>query len=401
AFTPVCVEFPGADQIFHAGPGSVAVPGNLSGLLAAHAAWGRLPLAGVVSPAIQLAFVGSPLEPLQAVVLGLVREIMLLTPECEALIQSNGTLAEPGDVVANPDLAGVLQLIADGEITSFANPFLADRLLGLIQGAGGIMTMADLRNYQPILRKPVLLQRGEAQIALNPPPAFGGAIVADAITHTPELDDSPQAWEWVVKALRNATDQHRAHGSESVSASKGTTHISVTDAEGQVVSLTTSNGSGSGVVIPQTGIHLNNMLGEADLNPAGFHGQVAGTRMSSMMSPCIVQDSHGTVTGLGTGGSERIRSTLSATLLRLIDLGKPLDRAIADPRMHPETDTVQVEPGWPEETLSHLAQNHNLNPWPSANLFFGGVHAVSRHADGSVIAVGDSRRAGAVGIVEP
>ena len=401
AFTPVSVEFPGTNQIFHAGPGSVAVPGNLSGLLSAHAAWGRLPLARVASPAIQLAIEGAPLEPLQAVVLDLVREIMLLTPQSRALIESNGVMAEPGDIVANADLAGVLQLIADGEIRSFADPFLANRLLPLIQDAGGIMTMADLRTYEPVLREPILLERGGAQIALNPPPAFGGAIVADALTHTPTLDDSPASWESVVAALRAATDHHRAHGSETLSVNKGTTHISVTDADGQMVSLTTSNGSGSGVVIPETGIHLNNMLGEADLNPAGFHGQAAGTRMSSMMSPCIVQDAYGTVTGLGTGGSERIRSTLATTLLRLIDLGKPLDRAIAEPRMHPEPEMVQLEPGWPPQALDHLETNHRINTWPSANLFFGGVHAVSRSADGSVTAVGDNRRAGAVAVVEP
>ena len=400
-FTPVTLRYPGKEQVFHVGPGSVAVPGALAGFLQAHRDHGRADIATVVAPAIELARTGAVLEPIQATVLDLVREIMSLTEECSRLISTPRGHAVAGDLLHNEDFARFLRRVGEGEITSLTSLPFADPLLDLMTHTSGHVTPEDLARYEVMLREPLHVERNGYLIDLNPPPAFGGVIVAEALERLPVVDGSTAGWASAVAALRAATESGRVAdmAADTPAVKEGTTHISVVDADGLVVSMTTSNGAGSGVVQPGTGIHLNNMLGEEDLNPAGFHSLPAGIRMGSMMAPIIVTAPDGTVTGLGTGGSERIRSALLLSVLRLVDLGAPVDMAVGAPRLHPDTEGVQLEPGWDASVVETLRGAEPVNVWPAANLFFGGVHAVSRRPDGSVIAVGDSRRSGAAVVV--
>ena len=98
-----------------------------------------------------------------------------------------------------------------------------------------------------------------------------------------------------------------------------TTHISVLDAEGRACSATCTNGEGSGVVVPGTGLHLNNVMGEEDLNPFGFHRHPPGRRMPSMMAPSIVMRDGEVELVLGSAGSNRIRSALLQTIVGVVD----------------------------------------------------------------------------------
>lgn len=400
-FTPVTVHYPGTEQVFHVGPGSVAVPGALAGFLEAHRRHGRLGLGEVVAPAIDLARDGTVLEPIQAVVLDLVREIMSLTEECARLISTPNGHASAGDSLHNHDFARFLRRLGEGEITSMLSVPFADPLLDLMTHTSGHVTREDLASYRAIVREPLVVERSGSRVALNGPPAFGGVIVAEALARLPVLDGGSAGWAAAVEALVGATASRRVTdlAAEVPQAKKGTTHISVVDADGMVVSMTTSNGAGSGVVQPGTGIHLNNMLGEEDLNPEGFHSLPPGLRMGSMMAPIIITGPDGTVTALGTGGSERIRSALLFTVLRLVDLGYDVDAAVAAPRLHPETSEVQLEPGWDPGVVDLLRMRVPVNIWPTPQLFFGGVHAVRRRPDGTVTAVGDSRRSGAAVVV--
>ena len=152
-----------------------------------------------------------------------------------------------------------------------------------------------------------------------------------------------------------------------------------------------STGSCSGTLV--RGVQLNNMLGEEDLlHPEAPH-PAPGTRMGSMMAPTIARLGDGSRVMIGTGGSERIRSAILAVLLRLLDHGCSLPEAIGAARVHATAEGVQVEPGLPEAWLPDARR------WPAANLYFGGVHGVGIAADGSVTAVGDSRRGGAAAVV--
>jgi gamma-glutamyltranspeptidase/glutathione hydrolase len=400
-FVPVSVQYPGIVQVFHVGPGSVAVPGGIPGLLEAHRSFGRLPLPEVLAPAIQLAAHGSAWEEMQVYILQLIYDIFELQEAGRRLVnRPDGSRVQAGDPLAMPQYARLLSLMATGGVAGLDSPAVGGPLADL---AGGSITPDDLAHYRVYHRRPLTLHRHGSDILTNTPPSFGGPILIDALGRTPRLGEAPRDWAVAAANLRDATQRTRqaAVAAGRPLSQRGTTHVSVVDGEGMIVSLTTSNGSGSGVWIPQLGLHLNNMLGEEDLNPGGFHAAGPGVRMGSMMSPTVVQREDGALLAMGTGGSERIRSALFAVLLRTVDLGLSAAEAIAAPRMHPREDGVQLEPGWPPEVVAELGRQSAVNVWPTTEVYFGGVHAVMRRADGSVQAVGDPRRHGTTAIVDP
>jgi gamma-glutamyltranspeptidase/glutathione hydrolase len=167
-----------------------------------------------------------------------------------------------------------------------------------------------------------------------------------------------------------------------------TTHISVLDAQGRACSVTCSNGEGSGVLVPGTGIHLNNMMGEQDLNPLGFHRHPAGRRMPSMMAPSVVLHEGQVELVLGSAGSNRIRSALLQTIVGVVDHGLTACAAVEAPRVHFEDGTLYAEPGIDLESLKDP-----LVEFGDLNLFFGGVQAVLRR-DAAIEGAGDPRRGG-------
>jgi gamma-glutamyltranspeptidase/glutathione hydrolase len=179
-----------------------------------------------------------------------------------------------------------------------------------------------------------------------------------------------------------------------------TTHITAVDGDGRCAAVTCSNGTGSGVIVPRTGVHVNNMLGEEDLNPLGFHVTPPGRRVPSMMSPTVVVDAGELELGLGSGGSNRIRSAVLQTIIRVIADGFDAQAAVSAPRVHYEAGAVQAEPGVDEPSLDVLAsRGFQLVHWQARNLFFGGVHAVARDpGTGALSGGGDPRRGGAVAL---
>ncbi len=374
----------GTQQQFHVGWSSVAVPGTLTGLLDLHGRGGRLPLSEVIAPARRAAREGTLLDPVQVDFIRVIGPILRLTPASAALF------APPlqGEPFRNPAYADMLDRLAAGEPAdvAFADPVARD-----ITAHGGLVTREDLQAYAVAERIPVRARRAGAWIWTNPPPAFGGAIVLEALGLVPTTGNP---WAELPEALRRATARHRA----GAQVPRGTTHLSVIDSQGHVAALSLSNGSGSGTVA--SGIALNNMLGEADLHPGGFHSLPPGARLNSMMAPTLVAADDGSLLVLGTGGSERIRSALTQVLLRSLDLREDLARAIGAPRLHATEDIIDIEPGFPADFVTAMAKGHSpVREWPSADLFFGGVHAVSRDPDGRVTAAADLRRGGAVAVV--
>ncbi len=180
-------------------------------------------------------------------------------------------------------------------------------------------------------------------------------------------------------------------------APRGTTHLSVMDGQGNVASLTASNGEGCGVLIPDTGVMLNNMLGEEDLNPHGFFRWQENQRLTSMMAPTLLVRADGAEIALGSGGSNRIRTAILQVLLNLLDHGLPLVAAVEAPRIHLEQGLLSVEAGVNgQDALAALLERYPQHRiWGDRNLFFGGVHAVARDGDG-FSGAGDPRRGGVV-----
>ncbi len=395
----VVVRFSTADQAFAVGPASVAVPGALDGWAEAHRRWGRLPLAALVAPAAHLARAGLALEPAPAAVLGLIADVLAYEPAGRALYAPAGRPVAAGECFANLDLGAMLDLVADGA-TTWADPRLAGRLLAGI-GPEGLVTAEDLEHYRPVLREPLLVQLEGGTLTTNPPPSFGGAVVADSLARlAPSLARGRGAMPWpeLVRSLTAAT----AAVKTGAGSKRGTTHVSVVDADGMVAAMTTSNGSCAGVLLPGLGVELNNMLGESDLHPLGHEAAAPGTRIGSMMAPTVWSDDEGDVVALGSGGSERIRSALLEVVVAYAVGGHDLAGAVAMPRVHPDDDGVlHLEPGHEAPVVEALRALGRLRTWPARDFFFGGVHAVVRGPDGAVTAVADTRRGGAARVVRP
>jgi gamma-glutamyltranspeptidase / glutathione hydrolase len=208
------------------------------------------------------------------------------------------------------------------------------------------------------------------------------------------LDQSPEAYGRLAQALVGLSDRPAL----VPQSTRGTTHISVVDRDGSFAAMTTSNGSCSGQFAPGTGIQLNNVMGEADLHPEGFHATPPGLRIGSMMAPTLVVTGNGTMIGLGSGGSERIRSALTCVITGLLDRHVGLEEVLNAPRMHWDREVLQVEPGIPMAAVDALRTRLPVHVWDRRDLYFGGAHAVARTRDGRVSAAGDDRRGG-VGMI--
>jgi len=408
-FTPVTVAFSGAEQVFHAGYGSVGVPGVLDGYLTAHGRFGRLDLADVVAPARAAATDGVPLSPAQAEVLSLLRRIFTLTAEARAVFEEGPEEASPerggapmvGHLLRNAPYASFLGELAGSDVTGWRDRSETAALVEQMNDNHGLVTLADFHSYEVVERSPLQVRYRDATVTTNPAPSFGGAIVTDALLAldaSGPLSGRPDGAVRVLQTLTAATES--AKRQRRAQSQKGTTHISVADADGDTVSMTTSNGSCSGVMIPGTGVQLNNVMGEADLHPEGFHVTTPGTRISSMMAPMLLDLPDGSVVALGSGGSERIRSALTQAIVNLVDYGIDLQDAVDAARAHHDGNAIQVEPGLRGHELAALSAVARVNQWSAPNLYFGGVHAVMRGPDGTMVAAGDARRDGAGIVVE-
>ena len=173
------------------------------------------------------------------------------------------------------------------------------------------------------------------------------------------------------------------------------------DADGACATVTCSNGSCSGVVVPGTGMHLNNMLGEEDLNPLGYHRHEPGARVPSMMAPTVVLRDGAAEIALGSAGSNRIRSAILQTILAVVDHGLAAQEAVSRPRIHVEGREVDAEPGIDGAALDRLEEGDwTVRRWSEQNLFFGGVQAVARNPEsGELTGGGDPRRGGVATVV--
>lgn len=414
-FHEVTVDFGGAEQVFHVGRGAVAVPGTLLGLWEAHARLGRLPRAVMVAPAVSLGREGCEPSAKMRGIVEIIRPIITRSPATAALF-----FDERGAVrLSNPRLSDFLEALAiEGE--ALLHGPLAKALLDACGPAqGGLLTPEDLARYAPVWREPLRFSRGDDVVLTNPPPSVGGSLVALGLRLATEVPLADLPWLGPKHALELAAilagvDRAKTHGrgealdDDAVIAARqahasrrtlgSTTHISALDGEGMVASLTMTTGEGCGHTLADFGIHLNNLLGEEDINPQGFHVQPPGTWMSTMMAPTAVLHRGRPSLVLGTGGSNRIRSALVQTLLHVLASGRTLEEAVAAPRMHIEGERLWLEraglPAGSEEALRRT--------WPALvgfderNMYFGGVHAVGLDHHGGLHGAGDPRRGGSV-----
>jgi gamma-glutamyltranspeptidase/glutathione hydrolase len=393
--------------VFHVGPASCGVYGTPAGVEAAAARFGTVPLAELAAPAAAMAREGVEVNAAQAYVIELLSGISMTTPECAALYAPNGKLLREGDRFVYPDLGDALQRLGAEGAAPFYSGDVADAVVEWLSQRGGIVTAADLAGYETVPREPVTAAYRGREVLTNPPPSAGGILIAFALALL-DREPGPPSLCRLVEVMEQAnaerTPEFLAGLAEPGFADRflasrlgSTTHISVLDVDGWACSVTCTNGEGSGMVVPGTGIHVNNMLGEEDLNPLGFHRHPPGRRLPSMMAPTLVLRDGEPELVVGSAGSNRIRSAILETIIGVVDRGLPADLAVGAPRAHFEAGEVWVEPGVPEEELAQLR-------WPiqrfrALNMFFGGVQAAERAPDGRLSGGGDPRRGGVALVV--
>ncbi len=406
---PISVSFGDAVQVFNIGPASVGTYGMAAGVCEASSRFGRIPLADLVKPAAGLARGGVELNTAQAYVIEILAGIVTSTPECAALFAPDGRVVRAGDVVRQPELADALERMGSEGAAPFFTGDIAAAIVDWLAERGGIVTAEDLAAYRVVSRTPIRVAYRGREVVTNPPPSAGGILIAHALALLDSVPEAPDLTE-VVATMERTQSERTPEFLEGLddpefvrrflarrSPLGSTTHVSVLDREGWACSVTCSNGSCSGVVVPGTGVHLNNMLGEQDLNPLGFHRHPPGRRMPSMMSPTVVLRDGTPELVLGSAGSNRIRSAILQTIIRVIDDGLEAGDAVRAPRVHFEDGVVYAEPGIDTGPLE--CAGRAIGAFREINLFFGGVQAAARDTQGRFSGGGDPRRGGAALVV--
>ncbi|MGB5736678.1 MAG: gamma-glutamyltransferase, partial [Thiohalocapsa sp.] len=434
-FYPIIADFGDTVQEFHIGMGAIATPGALAGLFAVQQDLGRLSSSRLLEPARRLAERGVVVNAFQHRIATVVEPILRARPEIFALHaapQAPTRLAGPGEQVPQPALAQALAQLADegpqllygaaaGTGAGSICGAWGERLVADCAANGGHLTEADLAGYRVQQRSPLGCVYRDARLYLNPPPSLGGPLIRitlDLLSQQPLGDlcfGSSTHRHLLATAMRLTQElrtnrtvdnvnldptllaQVRAQMRSATQFSRGTTQISIADAEGNLASMTLSNGEGAGYLLPGTGIMLNNMLGEEDLSPDGFHQWAEDQRIGSMMCPSLVQHADGGWSVLGSSGSNRIRSAILQVLSNLIDLRMPLTAAVEAPRIHYEAGRLNIEPPCDGELLDALREQWpDILAWSDRSIFFGGAHCVAIGPDGTLHGAGDSRRGGVV-----
>jgi gamma-glutamyltranspeptidase / glutathione hydrolase len=402
------------------GPRSVAVPGAWDALGMASDHIGAVPWHDLVRPAIDSVSNGFPLSAASALYLGYSYEpIFSLHDENRAMLSAeDGTLAPAGAMVVPRTLAAGLTLIAEEGPRTWYEGSVAEALLGMMAEEGGLISDTDLAAFRAEIRTPIAVDVGAWDVATNPPPSLGGPVLAamlllladagfsgwgpDGIAAMLEVqrlvlthrrDHLDEAADRAAAALRLL--EAAAMGDRAALESPSTIHVSAVDAGGLACSITTSAGYGSGLVIPGTGLALNNSLGEVDLHPSGLGSVRPGERLPSNMAPTVARGADGAVISLGTPGAGRITTALAHVVAGVALAGDDLGAAIDRPRLHVETAIEPVAVSH-EEPLEAPESALETRRFPKHSMYFGGVAAAERTADGALRAFADPRRSGGV-----
>jgi gamma-glutamyltranspeptidase/glutathione hydrolase len=407
---PVTLSFSDAVQICNVGASSCGVYGTPSGVCEAVRKFGTLPMSDLVEPAVQLAHRGIRLSQQQATLFEVLAPIILSTPDARSIYMVDGRLPRAGEVIVEPQLGETLERLGKEGEAPFYTGDIAAAVVEWAEKSGGHITSEDLRSYETLDLAPLSVNFRDREILTVPPPNAGGTLIAYTLMLLSRLGRKPEPLD-IVSVLEAAQAQRTPEFGaglfepEFVEAflaihlsSKpnlgNTTHISVLDKDGNACSVTTTNGEGSGQIVPGTGIHLNNMLGEPDLSPLGFFSHPPGRRLSSMMAPSIVLANGEAELVVGSAGGHRIRSAILQVMLNVIEHGMDAEAAIDAPRLHFDDGIIYVEPGI--DTMPLEAAGLTVARFPRQDLFFGGAQAVEyRQETGEVSGGGDPRRGGA------
>lgn len=414
---PVHMDYGGGIDTL-VGAGSVAVPGTLAALEQASKQYGDVDWRELIGPTIGAVRNGFPLSAACHYYLRYSGDIVFGRSQDghAALHNDDGTLRDARSHILVPHLADTLSAIADEGSRIFYEGEVASRIAGHVRDSGGALTLEDLRSYKPVTRAALCTDLDGWRIASNPPPAIGGAVLASMLLAFRER----RARRWDKRTLQHLVSVQRASLSyrklhldladdvtveaekllelgESGTllgqyASASTVHTSAVDDSGLACAITASSGYGAGEMPAGTGLWLNNCLGELELNRRGLQAGPPGTRLPSNMAPGAAR-SNGQILAIGSPGADRITTALHQFLINFIQIGLPLEDAVAHPRLHLEISddglTLAVEPGLDLPDLEIP-----VNVYPSIGMYFGGVGAALYGAESGFQVAADPRREG-------
>lgn len=409
------------------GPGSVATPGLLAGLDLAASRHGRLPWRVLLEPARERAREGFPMPASSHGFLRHAHEAIYgRDPRSRAALHDgDGGLLEPGETIRVEGLAETLGAIAEEGAEVFYRGELGRKVADHVRERGGLLTRADLGSYRAVVREPTAVALDGWRAATNPPPALGGAVLAAMLRLMGERPGregwSDEDLRHFVRVQRAVLEYRHAHLDTSVDVagdaarlleeaargdparlggSASTLHTSAVDSEGTACAITLSDGYGSGIVPPGTGIWLNNCLGERELNRGGYHVREPGTRLPSNMAPTVARRPDGALLAIGSPGADRITTAILQVLLDVVRVGTAPERAVERPRLHveagPEGPRIACEPGVPLGVLEELGLP--VREFEGPSMYFGGVELVLRGGDGAFETAADPRRTGGTAV---
>jgi gamma-glutamyltranspeptidase/glutathione hydrolase len=453
------------------GPGAAGVPGSLAGLQLAWAKYGSLPWNSLVAPAVRLAREGFVVDADLAAVLVDETPVLSRFPATAAIFLPGGRPLAAGDRLVQPDLARTLDEVARSGALTFYEGVVAERIVQDMERHGGLVSRDDLARYRAVERRPLRGRYRGLEILAAPPPSSGGMtllqtlallepfelpqmvrrsaphvhLVAEALARAfadrnawlgdpdfvpmplagmlapPYLDVvrsaiSPDratpaaflrpgdAWRW---EPGGRPERAPAAGTAGHREGDHTTHLSVVDARGDVVALTTTLNSdfGCGAVVEGAGFLLNNEMDDFTAQPGvpnqyGLRGSDAnaiapGKRMLSSMAPTIVLRAGRPWLVLGSRGGPRIITAVLNLLLDVHDHGLDLEQAVAAPRFHDQgdPDVLWFEPGALDAEAQHALRSmgHTLRE----RTVYGSIQAIEIAPDGTRRGVSDPRDSGA------
>ena len=404
------------------GPDSVGVPGGVALFGAASAQYGKLPWNILFGPAIEATRRGFPLP--EACYNYLVHSAELVfgrsSDGYEALHHADGRLKTPGESIHVPHLSDTLERIAAKGHQEFYTGEIGHAMSRYISETGGRLNDADLADYEIIHRPSLVIEgSGNWKIATNPPPAIGGTVLSAML----QMMNRKSVQQWNPESLQYLIDVQRAvlgyrrrcldisdridddaarllelaisSDPVTILESGSTCHTSTVDATGLACAITISAGYGAGDMPPNSGIWLNNCVGELELNKRGIDVGPPGARLPSNMAPTTAINSNGEVLAIGSPGADRITTAILQTLINHFELEMPLSEAIDYPRCHveysPDGYTVAYEEGLPIDELTVPSRS-----FAEKSMYFGGVGAAAWSPDGGFKVAADSRRSGGV-----
>ncbi|VAW35575.1 Gamma-glutamyltranspeptidase, partial [hydrothermal vent metagenome] len=286
-FYPIQGDFGATQQEFHIGMAAAAIPGVPAGIFAIHHHYGSMPLPEIASIAINKAKQGMYVDKLHAEVIQILKPILKYSASALAVFSdANAQLLKCGDIKANPQLASFLDNLASNPKDWFYHDHPATSIVADMRENHGLLSKQDFATYGVIIRKPLITKINDWQILTNAKPTTGGFLITEQLKHALH-SKKDNVNHKLINAMVYAD---KLKTTQPWQNSKGTSHMSIIDTDGNVASLTISNGEGCGYMVPNSGFMLNNFLGEEDINTGGFFNFQENTRMTSMMSPTILEN---------------------------------------------------------------------------------------------------------------